>query len=100
MIDYVIINKPSLKGADTSRVIKIDKSDPKEVNIEISALASEKPPSLKEFLDDPANAAARSLVAGEPSTAEELVNHQKRMAVVDFERAIARQWRSTTKWTS
>lgn len=66
--EYVISNKPSLKGGDTSR----PSDDP------------DKGLTLKEFLDDPANAAARSSVSGEPLITAELVNHLKRMAVDDY----------------
>ena len=66
--EYVISNKPSLKGGDTSRL-------------------SEDPDNgltLKEFLDDPANAFARSLADPAPSITESLITRLKEMAVADY----------------
>lgn len=67
--DTITVNISSRKGEESPR----PSNDP------------DKGLTLKEFLDDPANAAAARSVSGEPSTAEALVNQLKRMAVVDFE---------------
>lgn len=67
--DTITVNISSRKGEESPR----PSNDP------------DKGLTLKEFLDDPANAAAARSVSGEPSTTEALVNQLKRMAVVDFE---------------
>lgn len=68
--DTITVNISSRKGEESSRL----SADP------------DKGLTLKEFLDDPANEAARGSVKGEPLITEELITKLKRMAAADFEK--------------
>ena len=93
---YLELEKEDTQRASHEKVTSVI-GDGDTITVNISSRKGEESPrlsddpdrglTLNEFLDDPANAAARSLVEGEPPTTEALVNQLKRMAVADFEKS-------------